>query len=60
VTLPASAAESRAVAPLPLSAGRAAVGRYLLAAGRTAANSRQRSGRATDGTDGQTDGQTPD
>jgi len=47
------------VAPLPLTAGRAAVGRYLLAAGRTAANPRQRSGRATDGTDGQTDGQTP-
>jgi len=48
VTLPASNAERR----------RAVIDRYLLPAGRTAANLQQRRGRAHDGTDGKTDGRT--
>jgi len=50
----ASAAECRAAAPLLLSAGRAAIDRYLLSIGRSAANPR----RATDGIDKQMDEQT--
>ena len=46
---PAFAAERRAASPLPLSAGRAAIDRYLLPAGRTAANPKQQ--RANDGID---------
>ena len=42
VTLLAFAAERRAAAPLLLSAGRAAIDRYLLLPGRTAANPPQR------------------
>jgi len=42
-TLFAFAAKCRAAAPLQLSAGRAAIDRYLLPAGRTAANPQQRS-----------------
>jgi len=38
VTLLACAAERRAAAPLQLSAGRAAIDRYILPTGRTAAN----------------------
>ena len=53
VTLLAFAAERRAAAPLLLSAGRAAIGRSLLAAGPTAANLADR--RPSDGTDGPTD-----
>ena len=37
---------------------RAVIDRYLLPAGRTAANLQQRRGRAHDGTDGKTDGRT--
>jgi len=43
VTLLAFAAQRRAAAPLLLSAGCAAVDRYLLPSGRTAANPQQRS-----------------
>jgi len=43
VTLLAFDAERRAAAPLLLGAGRAAIDRYLLPAGRTAANPQQRS-----------------
>jgi len=42
VALPAFAAERRAAAPLLLTAGRAAIDRYLLTAGPTAANPQQR------------------
>jgi len=42
MTLLAFAAERRAAAPLMLSIGRAAIDRYLLPAGRTAANPQQR------------------
>ena len=41
VTLLASAADCRAATPLLLSAWRAAIDRYLLPAGRTAANPQQ-------------------
>jgi len=47
----------RRAAPLLLTAGRAAIDRYLLPAGPTAANPPQRRARP-DGTDGQTDRQT--
>jgi len=56
VALHAFAAARRAAAPLLLTAGRAAIDRYLLPAGRTAANPQQR--RANDGTNGETGGQT--
>jgi len=59
MTLPAFAAERRAAAPLLLTAGRAAIDRYLLPAGRTAANPRQRSA-AGELWDRQTDGRTDD
>ena len=58
VTLLAYAAERRVVAPLLLTAGRAIIDRYLLPAGRKAANLQQRSvatGRVNDGTYRQTD-----
>jgi len=58
VTLLAFAAEHRAAAQLLLGAGRAAINRYLLPAGRTAANPPQ--WRANDGRDGQTDRGTLD
>ena len=48
----AFAAERRAAAPLPLTAGSAAINRYLLPAGRTAANPQQR--QVNDGTKGHT------
>jgi len=54
VTLPAFAAKRRVAAPLLLNAGRAAIDRYLVPAGPTAANPQQ--WRANDGTDKQTDG----
>jgi len=43
VTLSTFAAERRAAAPLLLSAGHAAIDRYLLPAGSTAANPQQQS-----------------
>jgi len=55
MALRAFAAERRAAARLLLTAGRAAIDRYLLAAGPTAANPLQR--RAA-GWDRQTDGRT--
>jgi len=54
VALPAFAAERRAAAPLLLTAGRAAIDRYLLTAGPTAANPQQRRAAAV-----WTDGLTP-
>jgi len=57
MTLPAFAAERRAAAPLLLAAGRAAIDRCLLPAGRTAANPRQRSA-AGELWDRRTDGRT--
>jgi len=54
VALPAFAAARRAAARLLLTAGRAAIDRYLPAAGPTAANPLQR--RAAAGWDGHTDG----
>jgi len=58
VALPAFAAVCRAAARLLLTAGRAAIDRYLLAAGPTAANPQQR--RAAAGWDRRTDRRTPD
>jgi len=59
VALPAVAAARRTAARLLLTAGRAAIDRYLLAAGPTAANLQQR--HAVAGCDyGQTDGRMPD
>jgi len=55
VALPAFAAGRRAATPLPLSAGRAAIDRYLLSAGLTAANPQQRRA-AGEYRDRQTDG----
>ena len=61
VALPAFVAAGRAVARLLLSTGRAAINRYLLASGPTAANPLQRRGVAgRDGTDTRTDGRTHD
>jgi len=56
VALLAFAAASRAAAPLLLTAGRAAIDRYLLPAGPTAANPQQR--RAAVRWDRETDGRT--
>jgi len=56
VALPAFAAARRAAARLLLTAGRAAIDRYLRAAGPTAANLQQR--RAAAGWDRRTDART--
>jgi len=60
VTLPAFAAERRAAAPQPLSAGPPCSNRsvYLLPAGRTAVNPQQRGAGANDETVSQTDERT--
>ena len=59
MTLPAFAAERRAAAPLLLTTASAAIDRYLLPAGRTAANPQRRSA-AGELWDRRTDGRTDD